>query len=282
MNYTKITNNTDIHALLSKWNQNRIKFIALDIEAESNLHHYGEKLCLVQVFDGKENIIIDPFKIKRIHIKNMLENPHILKIMYDATSDLSLLKNAHDMEIKSILDLRPAVELLDYERKDLHSIIAKELNINLDKKKRYQQYNWTKRPLPEDVISYALNDVIHLFKLKEAIFLKLSKHKIMDEYILKNLQIQIKDYKRNKEDKYNKIKGYNRLNKIEKNKAKNVFDIRDKHAKDLNVPPNNVIPNNMLIDIVKRKVHIHDIPFSIKMREDKIRIIIEELKKVFN
>ena len=54
--------------------------------------------------------------------------------MYDASSDLSLLKNTDNMEIKSILDLRPAVELLDYDKKDLHSVIAVELGIFLEQK----------------------------------------------------------------------------------------------------------------------------------------------------
>ena len=45
----------------------------------------------------------------------------------DASSDMSLLKNTADIEVKSILDLRPAVELLDYEKKDLHSVVAFEL-----------------------------------------------------------------------------------------------------------------------------------------------------------
>jgi len=282
MNYIKIDNDTSLQACLNNWEQNKKKIIAMDIEAESNLHQYGEKLCLIQIFDGIDRIIIDPLKINQILIKKIFETTQILKLMYDATSDLSLLKNAYDIEIKSILDLRPAVELLDYEKQDLHSIIETDLKIYFYNKKKYQKHNWTRRPLPGDVIEYALNDVIHLFKLKTAIFNKLNKRNLMDEYILKNILIQTKDYKRSIDDKYEKIKGYNRLNKVEKIKARRIYDIRDKYAKNLNMPPNNVLANKMLFNIVKGTAPIHGISFPKRLSKEKIRRILEELKEVMD
>ena len=280
MKYIKIDNDTSLQACLNNWEQNRKKIIAIDIEAESNLHQYGEKLCLIQVFDGTDKIIIDPLKIKQILIKKIFETTQILKIMYDARSDLSLLKNAHDIEIKSILDLRPAVELLDYQKQDLHSIIETDLRIYFNKKKKYQKYNWTRRPLPADVIEYALNDVIHLFKLKTAIFNKLIKKNLMDEYILRNILIQTKDYKRSIEGKYERISGYKRLSKVEKIKARRIYDIRNKHAKNLNMPPNNVLANTMLINVVKGTASIQGITFPKRMSKEKITRIVDELKEV--
>jgi ribonuclease D len=104
MNYIKIKNKAKLRSYLKKFDNKEQYVIALDIEAESNLHVYGEKLCLTQIFDGINSIIIDPFKIDNDSLKLLFENPKILKVMYDAGSDLSLLKNAHNLEIKSILD----------------------------------------------------------------------------------------------------------------------------------------------------------------------------------
>ena len=93
--------------------------IALDFEGEFNLHAYGETLCLIQIFDGENEIIIDPFDVPRGAIKKILEDEKIMKIMWDASSDLSLVINGYDMTIKSILDLRPAADLLDLPKKRL-------------------------------------------------------------------------------------------------------------------------------------------------------------------
>ena len=127
MNYINIENKSELRSYLRRFEDKGLHIIALDIEAESNLHAYGEKLCLTQIFDGVNNIIIDPLKVDTDTLKLLFENTDILKVMYDAGSDLSLLKNSSNIEIKSILDLRPAVELLDYDKKDLHSVIALNL-----------------------------------------------------------------------------------------------------------------------------------------------------------
>lgn len=280
MKYTLITGNSDICSLLDKWKNNRIPVIALDIEAENNLHQYGERLCLVQVNDGTNIYIIDPFTIKKTHLKNLFENPRILKIMYDASSDLSLLKNAHDMEIKSILDLRPAVEILDYEKKDLHSVIAADMDIRMQKKSKFQRFNWTRRPLPEDVLEYASNDVAHLFELKKAVMDKIITGDLLDEYILMNLTVQTKNYRRSREDSYQKIRGFDRLKGPAKEKVKRIYDLRDIHARELNVPPNDVIPSRALADIASGKTAIADIQFPRKLKDGRRKAIIEELRTI--
>ena len=278
MNYINIENEAGLRSYLKKFEDKELHIIALDIEAESNLHAYGEKLCLTQIFDGVNNIIIDPFKIDNDTLKLLFENTNILKVMYDAGSDLSLLKNTADIEIKSILDLRPAAELLNYEKKDLHSVIAFELGIFLEKKRTYQKYNWVKRPVSEHAIDYALNDVMHLLALKDIILAKLFAKKLLEPFLLKNLQIQNKDYTRDPEDKYRKINGYSRLQKDEKSVFRRVFDIRDKYAKLYNMTPHNVIHKADLIKIVKDAKYIDGIRFTKRISMDLIQDILQELR----
>src|SRR4030065_1818862 len=278
MNYINIENEAELRSYLKKFEDKELQIIALDIEAESNLHAYGEKLCLTQIFDGVNNIIIDPLRVDHDSLKLLFENTGILKVMYDAGSDLSLLKNTSNIEIKSILDLRPAVELLDYDKKDLHSVVAFELGIFLEKKKKFQKHNWTNRPLSEQAIDYALNDVIHLLALKDVILAKLYAKKLFEPFLLKNLQIQNKDYTRNPEDKYRKINGYSRLQKDEKSVFRRVFDIRDKYAELYNIPPHNVIHKADLIVIVKDAKYIDKIRFTKRISMNLIQDILHELR----
>ena len=279
MSYINIENGAVLRSYLNRFEEKEFHIIALDIEAECNCHAYGEKLCLAQIFDGVNHVIIDPFNISNNTLKLLFENPNVLKVMYDAGSDLSLLKNSAGIEIKSILDLRPAVELLNYEKKDLHSIIASELGIILGKKRKYQQYNWTKRPIAEEAIDYALNDVRHLLELKDIILAKLYAKKLMEIYLLKNLQIQNKDYTRAPEDKYKKISGYNSLQNEQKKFFRKIFDIRDKYAKQCNLPPHNVIHKTDIIRITKDAGYIDQIRFSKRLGKDLVRNMIREIRK---
>lgn len=278
MNYINIENEAALRLYLEKFEDKGLHIIALDIEAESNLHAYGEKLCLTQIFDGVNRVIIDSLKIDNDNLKRLFENPNILKVMYDAGSDLSLLKNSANIEIKSILDLRPAVELLDYDKKDLHSIIARELGIFLENKRKYQKYNWVNRPVAEDAIEYALNDVIYLLTLKDVILAKLYAKKLFEPFFLKNVQIQNKDYTRNPEDKYRKIKGYDRLKDDKKAVFRNVFDIREKYAKLHNMPPHNVINKNDLLKILNSTTYIDTICFTRRFSIQLVQDILRELK----
>ncbi len=270
-----------MRSYLKRFKEKEEHIIALDIEADCNRHAYGEKLCLIQVFDGENRVIIDPLDIDTRTLKRLFEDPNVLKIMYDAGSDMALLQNSMGIYVKSILDLRPAVELLDYDKKNLHFVIAAELEVMLEDKKKFQQQNWITRPLSEEAVDYALNDVIHLFALKDIILAKLYAKKLFEPFFLRNLQVQTRDYTRDPEDKYRKISGFGRLDSGEKSRFKKVFDIREKNAEKYDIPAHYVIPKNDLINIVLDPRVIDRIRFSRKIPRGSVQKIVEELKKVF-
>lgn len=280
MDYTFIKKRGELIPYLTTLEDQKNCVIALDIEAELNLHAYGEKLCLIQIFDGTNKVLIDPLEIDTHTLKMFFESRNILKIVYDASSDSSLMKNAYNIEIKSLLDLRPAVELLDYEKKDLHSIIAAELGVTLTRKLKFQRHNWNKRPFDKEALDYALNDVIYLFKLKDAILDKLHARNLFDVFILKNLQVQNKDYARDPRDRYRKTKGYHELTSDEKNTFRKIYDVREKYAQMCNMPSYNVIRREDLIDIAKGEKHIDEIRFPNRLSPELIQRILTELKNV--
>jgi ribonuclease D len=280
MDYTYIKNRDELISYLDSLADQKNCVIALDIEAELNLHAYGEKLCLIQIYDGTNKVLIDPLEIDIHTLKTFFESRNILKIVYDASSDSSLLKNAYNIDLKSLLDLRPAVELLDYEKKDLHSVIAAELGVALTSKAKFQRHNWMKRPFDKEALEYALNDVIYLFKLKDALFNKLYVRNLLDVFILKNLQVQNKDYVRNPRDRYRKTKGYHNLTNDEKSIFRKIFDIREKYAKMCNMPAYNVIKREDLLEVAKDIRYIDEIRFPNRLGADVIKQILTELKNV--
>jgi ribonuclease D len=52
--YAVIKNDNDINQFMKYLIKNSIELLAMDFESESNLHVYGEKLCLVQVLMEKD------------------------------------------------------------------------------------------------------------------------------------------------------------------------------------------------------------------------------------
>ena len=100
----------------------------------------------------------------------------------------------------------------------------------------------------------------------------ITKVSIMEIFLLKNLQVQNKDYTRNPEDKYRKISGYSRLQAADKTIFQKVFDIREKYAEQYDLPPHSVIRKTDLLSIVKISGYIDKIHFSKKIKRRWKRI----------
>ena len=195
MKYEYIDSDKKLYDYIDRLKENEIEVIALDIEGESNLHHYGEQLCLLQVFDGKDAVLIDPFETPLEPIQRFIENRSILKIMYDAPGDRAFLYKNCGIDTLSVLDLKAAIELLDFEKKDLASVLKQTLGVDSGKsKKRLQRYNWTRRPLDDYAIEYALADVTYLFALKDRLLAELIGKRLLEKFILRNIQAQNKPH----------------------------------------------------------------------------------------
>lgn len=261
MDFIQLNTSQEIYNYIEDISKQKESSIAIDIECEMNLHCYGEHICLIQIFDKVNKILIDPLKFKQKDelnniLKAVFETRNILKITYDSAGDSSIIEKLHGVKTKSVFDLRPAVHLLNYDKQSLSYILNELLSIPMISKKKFQTYNWMKRPIDEKAIEYALSDVVHLFDLKEKLMKKIINNNLLDEYMLLNLMAQNKDYvEPNEEDFFNRRKGYSRLSKSEKVRYKLFYHLREKHAKRLNKSPNFLISNLNLIPLASKKAN---------------------------
>ncbi len=261
MSILELKTDKEVYAYLEALDKSDRKIIAVDVEAELNLHCYGEHLCLIQIFDLENEIIIDPFRFKNSEaIKKLFEKRDLLKIMYDSLSDAALLDSLYGIKLQSVLDLRPAVALLKYPKQSLAHVLCEELGNALLNKKKFQQYNWMTRPLNKTAIEYAMDDVRYLFRLKDALFDKLRNNRLLDTYILQNLMLQAgSNRSKVKLAKYEKAKGYNRLDTNQQEMFKELFLVRDAFAKKLNRPPDYIFSNGKLLELCRD--NIEDLSF---------------------
>ena len=258
--YTHIRDNTEFQRYLERLKERCVRSIALDIEGEFNLHVYGERFCLLQLFDGSEEAVVDPLSVSGDLLKRLLEDRDLLKITYDSASDRVLMAKTHGIVMNSILDLKPAVELLELPKQDLKSVLENALGIQESgSKKRFQQYNWTRRPIDAEAMDYALQDVRHLFALKDALLGRLSKEGKMDLYVLENLKRQ--DQQPDVDRKAGVLRSgrFKRLSSAQKTEFERIFEIRERHARELDLPPNTVVANNDLFAVVTGGMSIKDI-----------------------
>ena len=141
------------------------EWIALDTEADS-LHAYPEKLCLLQIAIPGAAVLVDP--LADLHMEPVWDamDGHEL-IFHAADYDLRLLFRGHHFRPHRLFDTMLAARLLGEPRFGLNDILTKQLGITLEK--GAQKANWGLRPLTDKMIEYALNDVLHLHPLAEAL-----------------------------------------------------------------------------------------------------------------
>lgn len=147
--------------------------LAVDLEGDS-LHHFKEKLCLMQISDAEEDYIVDLIAISDFTpMKQILENPSILKVMHGADYDVVSLKRDYDAVICNLFDTGIAAQFLNYSKIGLANLIEKHFGLVLEK--QYQKHDWSRRPLLEEHISYARSDTHFLLSLYEILTRSLTK-----------------------------------------------------------------------------------------------------------
>lgn len=278
--YTYIGKDSQLVDYLQRLKERDVRVIAIDLEGEFNLHVYGERFCLLQAFDGREEVVVDPFTISIDLIKAFLENRDLLKITYDCASDRALLFKSHRIVMNSILDLRPAVDLLGFHKQDLKSVLDSALGVyEPGDKKRFQQYNWTRRPIEAPAIDYALQDVRYLFALKDALLHQLAEAGQMESYILENLKRQDRLPAIDRKPGIFRSGRHARLRRDQQKEFQRIYDIRERHAKELDLPPNTVLANNDLFAIVTGEIDLAGARGNRRMPADSLQALKREISQ---
>ncbi len=141
----------------------REPLLAVDLEADS-LHHYQEKVCLVQISSPGESVIIDPLALPDLSpLAHVLGNSAIRKIFHGADYDIRSLYRDFGIEVRNLFDTMVACQFLGEKEVGLAAVLLKRFGVELDK--RYQKADWSKRPLSTEMIEYAVRDTSLLIEL---------------------------------------------------------------------------------------------------------------------
>src|SRR3989338_3330585 len=122
--------------------------LAVDLECENNLHHYGAYITLIQLSSRQKNWIIDILAFQKEGLASLFEifkQPTIQKIFHDVSFDFRILYHQFGCQPKNIFDTQIAAFLLGKEQVGLGSLLAEAFSIH--KASKFQRVDWTRRPL---------------------------------------------------------------------------------------------------------------------------------------
>jgi len=234
---------------VAQWKQKGITSLGMDFEGEFNLHIYGEHLCLIQLYDETSFFIADPFNLSPAVMKSFMEDSSLEKIMFDCSSDASLMRKQYQIQLENVYDIRIPAMALDYMGNLSGLMEMYQLPHDEGDKKKNQMTNWLVRPLQEQQVQYALGDVANLFNLK-----KILQQEIANKHLISVVKDRMKVCAKQKNPEksgWEKFPSYRYLTREQKVYLKYFFIARDNIARKYNVPAVQVLEKQNLLVLAK-------------------------------
>jgi ribonuclease D len=152
------------------------EFVCVDTEFMRESTYWPE-LCLIEIADEKEAAAIDP-KAPGLDMTPLLDlmvnNEDVLKIFHAGGQDVEIIYNLTGKTPHPIFDTQIAMMAISQsEQIGYSNLVESWLGLVIDKGARFT--DWSRRPLTERQIEYAIGDVTHLAKIFPKILKRLIK-----------------------------------------------------------------------------------------------------------
>src|SRR5260221_7991556 len=151
------------------------EFIAVDTEFMRE-RTYWPKLCLAQVAGPEDAAAIDALAegIDVAPIDELMANAKVLKVFHAARQDLEIFYLRMNKVPQPLFDTQIAAMVCGHgEAASYESLATKLAKAKIDKSSRFT--DWSRRPLSERQITYALSDVTYLRMVYEKLKRELEK-----------------------------------------------------------------------------------------------------------
>ena len=145
----------------------QVSVLSIDTEYDS-FRYFKEKLCLIQIHANNTTYVFDPLdNLNLSFLGKYFGNRQIVKVLHAADNDIRLLKRDYKFDFKNIFDTHRAALLLGFKQLSLEKMINHFLGMDLKKSKKMQRSRWDNRPLTDEQLEYAVQDVTYLPALYE-------------------------------------------------------------------------------------------------------------------
>jgi ribonuclease D len=150
-------------------------FIAVDTEFMRE-QTFWPRLCLVQIASDDTEVLIDSMApgIDLTPLFDLMVDENVLKVFHSARQDVEIVHHLAGLIPHPIFDTQVAAMVCGFGEAVSYSMLVKRLlGRNLDKTSRFT--DWSRRPLSERQLTYAIGDVTYLRDLYPKLRAQLDK-----------------------------------------------------------------------------------------------------------
>ena len=255
----------------------KASILGIDTEYDS-FRYFREKLCLIQIYAPTTTYVLDATAdLDLSFLARPFKSKSIVKILHAADNDIRLLKRDYGFEFQNIFDTHRAAMLLGFRQLSLDKMIKEFLDVDLKKSKKMQRSRWDHRPLTEEQLEYAVQDVTLLPALYEKQRTGLREQGLESAAREAFAKIAAASWQERTFDRhgYSKIKGYYALAREQKELLKKLYIWRFEQAREANCAVFMFLPDEKLAELVQKKDSLQDI-----LSPEKYRRYRSEIEKI--
>lgn len=227
--------------------------VCIDTEFISEKRYFA-KLCLIQIYCASPReleVVVDPFAVDLEPLLKLVADPGVLKIVHAGGQDLQIFSQNYGYPAQNVFDTQIAAAFLGYGHQAGLADLVKRVIDGPQLSKKLQFTDWAARPLSQEQIEYALDDVRYLPRLHAVLSAELEKRG-------RTAWAQT-EFRRAEERARHKPASdelYQRLNLSGQSRRglgvmRELAATRDALARDIDKPPTFIIPDLTLIQLAK-------------------------------
>lgn len=218
--------------------------LGLDVERADSARYF-RRAALVQVGVGDACVLLDTVRLDHLAALDAF--------LADREVVLHALEN--DLEPLAILGVEPprfqdtavAASVLGLPT-GLGPLLSEVLGVELTvDKQRFQRADWGERPLPDDMAAYAAGDVVHLPRLWQALAERL-RERGRESWYEQELAAAVERAFGDRRD-WTRVKGTARLSPEQRSVLREVWEQRERLAREHDVAPNRLVHDDVLRDL---------------------------------
>ena len=221
-----------------------VPVLAIDAERASGFR-YGQSAYLLQILADNIAILVDPTSLS---VETTKELSKVLNqsewILHSATQDLPCL-NELGLYPAKIFDTEVAAKLLGFEKIGLAALVQRYVDIEL--KKEHSASDWSQRPLTEEMLEYAAQDVYYLHEIREKLIEELAAANKTD-YAAQEFEFLLSfKPKPPSANPWRKTSGLHSLTKpIQLARLRDMWTVRDTYAQAHDIAPGRIVSDRSL------------------------------------
>ncbi|MDX1497088.1 MAG: ribonuclease D [Salinisphaeraceae bacterium] len=228
-------------------------WLAIDTEFVREKTYYPE-LCLIQLATEQGDIAcIDTLAIDDLRpLFDLFANPAITKILHAVSQDLEVLYQAGAPQIQPLFDTQVAAGLLGMaDQIGYAGLVEKLTGVTLAK--GHARTDWSRRPLSNEQLAYAADDVRYLGQLYSQLTAQLDEQ-ARGDWLREDMQAisQPANYEVDTSQIWRRLKGLGRLPAQAQHRAAKLAAWREKQAIESNRPRRWILADAELLELANQ------------------------------